>query len=264
MKSVKYEFAEKILQGGGSRIVWVDVLKGIFLLFICFSHCGYVLPALRVIVMQTGSYWVPIFFILSGYLFVMKKNDTTKSYIKKKSRSLLLPYLFFCILFILLDPNTYIVAGCFERNLNRMLFCGSGVEKASPLWFVFSLYISSVFAFFILHIIKIFSMLITVALATFVLYQPPLDPNGACMWIIALSAVAFIVSGYYLKCFLVYFNTWNVFFKLVTVSVCCVVGTYGIWGDNIGDFHLNVINNYPPPIVCLACFSCILFNGCVY
>lgn len=260
------KFKTMVLQEEKKRIVWVDVLKGILLIFICISHFDYVLPVLKPIIIQTASYWVPIFFILSGYLFVMKENDTMIGYIKKKSQSLLLPYLFFCILFIILDPNTYIITdGYLERNIKRMLFCGSGVEKASPLWFVLSLYFSSILAFFILHVGKSFSMLIVAVVATFVLAQSPLEADAACMWIIAFSAVVLVVSGYYLKCFFVRFGVWNVVFKFMIVGIVLIVGTCGMWGENLGDFHLNVITNYPPPVaVCITSLPCILFNSGIF
>lgn len=127
-----------------------------------------------------------------------------------------------------------------------MLCCGSGVEKATPLWFVLSLFISSILAFIVLHFTKHLSILIAIVIAAFVLVQPQLEPNGAYMWIIALSAVVYIISGYYLKVFLVYFEAWHFFFKIMLLSVSLLLGLYDIFGNNIADFHLNVINNYPP------------------
>lgn len=93
-------FAYPILSTRANRIVWVDVLKGTLLLFICISHFEYVPSVINPVIIQTSSFWVPIFFVLSGYLFVMRKSDTIGSYIRKKNRSLLFPYLFFCVLFI--------------------------------------------------------------------------------------------------------------------------------------------------------------------
>src|ERR1700678_1911161 len=58
--------------GSGSRLAWLDVLRGIAALAVVFDHLSYyVLQALRHIVYQwfnPGNYGVFVFFMISGYI----------------------------------------------------------------------------------------------------------------------------------------------------------------------------------------------------
>lgn len=82
------------------RIEWIDVIRGIAILMIIIGHSLDVystsyLSALIYIV------HVPIFFILSGYLFKERKNIV--AYAKHLSISLLLPYVFTGLIILLLS-----------------------------------------------------------------------------------------------------------------------------------------------------------------
>ena len=88
------------------RIEYIDFLKGLLLTFICFSHFGYLPYFLNLLIMPTGSIYVPVFFIISGLLF--NESISFISFLKKRIKSLLVPYLFFFLLFIVLDWNSYL------------------------------------------------------------------------------------------------------------------------------------------------------------
>lgn len=119
---------------GKERILWIDTLKGLLLVFICLSHFGELPDYVTLLIKPTGSFWVPFFFIFSGFLFTPVSN--LASYIKRKSKTLLLPYLFFSVAFILIDHGTYTDAGSLAVNLQRVFIESIGPAKASPLWFV--------------------------------------------------------------------------------------------------------------------------------
>ena len=80
-----------------SRVVWIDVLKGWLLIMVCGSHMG-----------MNPFYWkpinsvffccVPIFFIVSGYLFSIRKYYKFNTLLNSKAKTLFIPYVSLCIL----------------------------------------------------------------------------------------------------------------------------------------------------------------------
>lgn len=87
------------------RILWIDTLKGILLFLICLSHYNNLSYPVKYLIIPTSSYWVPMFFVLSGYLY--KEGRNLKKYIIQKNKTLLVPYFFFSLLFLIADPNIY-------------------------------------------------------------------------------------------------------------------------------------------------------------
>ena len=73
-----------------TRLVHADVLKGLAIIGIVLQHCGFSL--------LTANLHVPVFFIISGYFF---KEEAMGVVVKKRTRQLLIPYLWFVLLFFL-------------------------------------------------------------------------------------------------------------------------------------------------------------------
>lgn len=92
-----------------NRIRWIDELKGAILVFICLGHIAgmvYTPPSVKYIADLLTIIGVPIFFFLSGMLF-KNKETSTKAYLQKKTKSLLIPYILLSILFTFFDPYIY-------------------------------------------------------------------------------------------------------------------------------------------------------------
>lgn len=73
-----------------TRLVHADVLKGLAIVGIVLQHCGFDL--------MTANLHVPLFFIISGYFF---KEEAMGVVINKRTRQLLIPYLWFVLLFFI-------------------------------------------------------------------------------------------------------------------------------------------------------------------
>ena len=131
------------------RIAWIDVVKGLMLFFICLSHYGGLPSTVHPFVSPTATYWVPCFIILSGYLYDDHRNMSFREHVLRKTHTLLFPYISFCLLFILIDWNTFLHSDTIYDNLYRAFVTGIGVDKASPLWFVLALYITNVAAYWL-------------------------------------------------------------------------------------------------------------------
>lgn len=227
-----------------SRILWIDLMKGILLTLICLSHFGDLPRFIVYLVQPTSCFWVPLFFILSGYLFSVKKDFI--SYLKHKTRSLLVPYVLFSICFILFDLHTYTGKGYLISNLQRIFYEGIGPYKASPLWFVWVLFGASLLSYLILKNCRnnTLRIIIGVALSLACYLLSSYDLHPPYMLSIILSATVFMLIGYWTK----QINERRKYQPVITY----VLILFGLWEGVIGmifvplgDFHFNVIKHYP-------------------
>ena len=128
------------------RISYIDTAKGIGILLVLIGHSEY--PSTNLIT-WISSFHMPLFFILSGILFAHTgaAAKKTKSFLKKKFCSILIPYLAFSILSILasaiLDYESF-PAYLWTALLQTISFYGISV-----LWFLPALFFCEVIFFFI-------------------------------------------------------------------------------------------------------------------
>jgi acyltransferase len=87
------------------RIEWIDVAKGIGIFLVVIGHTD--LPENYMIYIY--SFHMPLFFFISGVLFSSNKFNNYTEFIKRKAKSLLVPYLFFSVL-------TYLFWGIIGKN----------------------------------------------------------------------------------------------------------------------------------------------------
>lgn len=121
----------------------IDVEKGIFLLLIVIGHLWNIPDSVKFLLMPTDLIYVPIFFFLSGLLF-KKDKYSFREFVSRKAKTLLLPYFSFFILFCICDWNLYLNTESFLLNAISSLVYGNGPSKALPLWFVSTLFFSSI------------------------------------------------------------------------------------------------------------------------
>lgn len=104
------------------RVHWIDILKGIGIFLVILGH------TIKNSYINTWvySFHMPLFFFISGYL--TEPRDTIKNYnayIWKKSKNLLLPFLFFRVLLFFY----WLIVEQYFRNLDL-----------GPIWFLIVLY----------------------------------------------------------------------------------------------------------------------------
>ncbi len=83
---------------GTNRISYLDIAKGIGIIFVVVGHHLSGIPALTTWIY---SFHMPLFFIISGFLLSERKTIDIKRFIKKKANSLLYPYIVFSMICIL-------------------------------------------------------------------------------------------------------------------------------------------------------------------
>lgn len=71
------------------RLPWLDIAKGIAMVAVVFSH---EFASVKPLVLLCNSFMLPLFFMCSGFCLSPRKYGYTE-YLKRKARTLLLPYL---------------------------------------------------------------------------------------------------------------------------------------------------------------------------
>lgn len=105
---------------------------------------------------------VPMFYIISGYLFFIKQDDYVwteyKHKIQKKCKTLLLPYLIWNIMAIIAYPEQFLEVSVTEKILGfwsrRMEWGSWSGPWNGPLWFLRDLFVVMVFSPIISKLIK--------------------------------------------------------------------------------------------------------------
>ena len=135
------------------RYDFLDVAKGIGILFVVIAHINYTPSVLTVIY----SFHMPLFFFLSGMLFDCRKYPKFSMFVKRKTQTLLCPYVLFYVCSFLYRLCVQLVAN--GRNIDlevfvsyfSQLFLSQGSSKLpnAPLWFVPCLMIVEVIFYWI-------------------------------------------------------------------------------------------------------------------
>lgn len=156
-----------------SRINWIDELKGFILLLVCLGHTNINIPfwggGNLIVICQ--AFRMSTFFFLSGLLFSTRRYPDIHSYIKSKTKVLLVPYILLSVLFSFLDPRLYdlsLIERLGYRNPSSNIYSSFDflIEEfisifyygfpitIGPLWFVLTLYFVCILFFIIHHILK--------------------------------------------------------------------------------------------------------------
>lgn len=141
------------------RINWIDMAKGGGIILVVIGHCLNPNSFLNSVIF---SFHMPLFFIISGYLF--KDNVNTSRFLYKKSIRLLLPYFFTFIIYlfadIIIDSNGT-AWQIYLRNLSKSYALGNGLvyswtdtQPVGPLWFIVCLFCAEIVFLCILNLNK--------------------------------------------------------------------------------------------------------------
>jgi len=230
------------------RIDFIDVIKGFLLLCICLSHIGHVPIIIEYLVVPTGAIYVPVFFILSGFLF--KENRSFVSFLEGKLRSLFVPYIFFFVVFIFLDWNLYKISKTFLVDCLKAFLNAGGPSKAAPIWFMFKLFMVSILYYLITNTFKNnfqrFSLVLILSILGFICYYYSIKLFFGLE--VVLSSIFFVGFGHlakeYIYKLLFYLNNRKWFINLLflvfflSVSLVCFINN----SDSV--LAQNLINNY--------------------
>lgn len=120
------------------RIVYLDILKGFLILTVVFAHIVEVNNILNIIIYTIH---IPAFFIISGMLNNKNCKINILNFIKRRLRTLIIPYIIFCSITILV--HIFINKGITGYIKSEILYViiGGGV---GPSWFLMALFMAEI------------------------------------------------------------------------------------------------------------------------
>lgn len=181
-----------------NRIEWMDSLKGMGIVFVVAGHTLW--PNVQHLIYM---FHMPLFFLISGYLF---KRKDTKTLIKQKLTSLMLPYLAYLIIFTAFEfKNLYFNSLHTSENIvlliKNMIYGGQRLRGTlGVFWFVTVLFFSQIVFTALLNSFSeralgfiVFALYVASFALPFDEYTSPLD-----IYVI-FNALPYIHAGYIIK-----------------------------------------------------------------
>ena len=130
------------------RVVWLDYAKAIGIFFVVWGHMckrvSYSLELGNVIERFIYAFHMPLFFMLSGivmgYQLPEKEEINISTEIKKYAKRLLVPYVFWCVVYLPINCAQGIVHG--HSILSTALSCiyATLTGIMAPMWFLYTLF----------------------------------------------------------------------------------------------------------------------------
>lgn len=170
------------------RVKWIDTAKFLGIFFIMIHHIGYIPEYISVVY---SPFILSVFFFASGYV---SKSTDFKTYIKKKSLTLLLPWLIYGLVMVLVSVLAQRNISVLPYEIGRMFL--QVRDYGDKLWFIPCLFVSSLIFFFIerLNTTKSFILSLLIALVGifYSTYFPAVFPWGTNFlpWHINIALVA--------------------------------------------------------------------------
>lgn len=196
------------------RETWIDIAKGIGIIAVVAGHTGFYY-------FHHYFFWfhMPLFFILSGYLYKPANNMSALiSWTKKRTKQLLIPYISFGLLISLL---IYIGNGNHSllfSNILDLLYSGQEVEIIfTVFWFILTLYLTQISFAFLKYYFKDKTIMIIILCCYCVAQFISHSSSISLPWNVdvVLISIAYYSIGFYSKdIFLKYINNLYMFIVL--------------------------------------------------
>ena len=224
------------------RIHYLDYAKGIAIILVVLGH----IFSGGNIKTYIYSFHMPLFFIISGYLFNYSNVKSFKEFINKKIKAYLIPYVTFSIINIL---GYYLLSGLsliVLRNnlLETIIFCGIGA-----LWFLPILFIAeTIFMFCKFNNKKIiYSVLIFIGVSVISLSIWALTRSFIALILIrSMISLIFIIIGYSLCNVIKNLNLkWYqiAIITILNIALAVINGYVDLWGIQFNNIILYFINS---------------------
>lgn len=125
------------------RIEWLDYVRAWGIIFIIFAHALSPSNPIRV---WLYSFHVPLFFFVSGYIFNPKKYQNITSFLKRKFKILIVPYIFYAAIAI---PFLFIYFG--ETNFLNVVLKFLLQQRYWAFWFITVIFLVELIAYMYLR-----------------------------------------------------------------------------------------------------------------
>lgn len=184
------------------RLHWLDIVKGEGILLVILGHC---LDITKVPFHLIFTFHMPLFFVLSGYVY--NGDIPLKELVIKKIKTLIFPF----VSFYILGLGITLVVPCWRNQLTiegvikDLWLADPNAVNNSSIWFLVALF----FVILTFRVVKQFNIFIEIILLMF-LYLAGLWYSTARVrvwkynrlplnWDVVLIAVVFFAVGYYFQ-----------------------------------------------------------------
>ena len=96
------------------QIEWINILRGFAIILIVLGHAIGYSNKLNILTIYLSSFYVPLFFFISGYLNNEDKKEKVLVFCKRKAKKILIPYFVFATLSLI---PYYLFASNIQSNL---------------------------------------------------------------------------------------------------------------------------------------------------
>lgn len=195
------------------RIDWLDIAKGYGILFVIIAHCG-----VGKLGMWFYTFHLPLFFILSGYVF--SYNDDFKVFLKKKFKSMIVPYFLLGIPMLLFDVLYHYAGKDYTiHNIISLVFRFVIQRRMWTLWFLACLFCVNIIFYLLIRYFKNEQKVGIVCLVlTFIGYVYYYLGGKSLPWNCdaAFMAITFFYIGYIYK---LHHNKVNKYLDNIKISI---------------------------------------------
>lgn len=233
-----------------NRINFIDYSKGIGILLVVLGH---IYDGDNILANWIYSFYMPLFFIISGFLLNFEKETRVKKLFFKRFKTLIIPYIIFCIINIV---GNFILNNMSMSLLKVDILNMNTLYGVYALWFLPALFISEFIFLFIKNNIVIrrnkilLYMLIFFSLLILILINK-INVNYIVVKFItvlirSIIALFFINIGYYSYKFI---NTMNpkiyqiIMLSIVSVSFALINGYVNLSGLIFNNYFLYIFNS---------------------
>lgn len=189
------------------RLAWVDTAKGVGIILMIIGH---LVPSGTFLHRWIYSFHMPLFFILSGFVFNWERyrNVSYRPFLRKKSKQLLLPYLktaIWCFVIFGLISG-FLMFGFTEQFLDLVTKYIVGIlvsrgkaewmPGCTPLWFLVALFFAEILFFLLMKFKRMYLLAVLIPVG-FVISKS----NDFFLWNtdIAAFALGFLSFGFCLR-----------------------------------------------------------------
>jgi fucose 4-O-acetylase-like acetyltransferase len=169
------------------RLTELDILKGIGILLVIICH-----TFMKEIGPYITAFHMPLFFIVAGYFY---KQNPFNVHLKKDFRRLVVPYLFICIVIML-------IASVQESRANHDVSIVTDVlyECGTPAWFLLGLFGSRTIFNRVLSICPNHYMIVSLVISSIPFAISLYDELSTTLsFFSSICGVIFVAIGYYVK-----------------------------------------------------------------
>jgi len=261
------------------RLTYFDLAKGFGILLVVLGHIEYISEELRGFI---SSFHMPLFFIISGMLMAYKyegDKDLSAS-IKKKAKGLLIPYMWFSLLYVFIDIFNLLIHAIDGPTFIENIISSATFYGVSVLWFLPALFIGEAGGLFLINKLKKFYLTLPLSLIAAVLvYMGQIKIssifaqyadvllitsliNFLRVFIRGIIAVFFVLVGYYVFDLILRGRDGFSLTELILGIVLFISNIFLCLKNGCVDFHYIILKNLPFFFICaiIGSLSIILIS----